>query len=223
MTLSMQFVELPSLLYRYFSLSGNVSIPGLGALYIKRVPAINDFSGKQFFPPSQVLKFSTNILSFSGDQSNYISRMSGMEKELVDSELKVLGESLKTRLMAERKLEWMDVGIFSVSDEGEIGFVPKTITTEYYRPVQYVHVLRADAEHTIKVGEEEKTTTDMEDFFEDQRANSGKNKWQKAAMVLVLIAVLLLAGRFMFGSFDFLESRYNPIKFTPPKATYRVI
>jgi hypothetical protein len=83
--------------------------------------------------------------------------------------------------------------------------------------------LRPDAEHTIKVGEEEKTNTDMEVFFEEQRANASKNKWQKAAMVLFFMAALLLTIRFMFGSFDLLESRYNPLKIITPKATYRVI
>jgi hypothetical protein len=83
--------------------------------------------------------------------------------------------------------------------------------------------LRPDAEHNIKVGEDERTNTDMEVFFEDQRANAGKNKWKKAALAMVFIAALLLAIRFMFGSFDLLESRYNPLKFVSPKATYRVI
>ncbi len=219
----MQHVELPSLLYRYFSLNGSVSIPGLGALSLKRMPAVNDFSSKQLLPPAQVLKFNANINPTSGEQSNYIARLSGLKKEHVDNELKILAEELKARLMVERKLEWMDVGSFSVSDEGEIGFVPKTVTTEFFTPVHYVHVLRPDAEHTIKVGEDEKTNTDMEVFFEDQRANAGKNKWKKAALVLVSIALLLLAIRFMFGSFDLLESRYNPLKFITPKATYRVI
>jgi hypothetical protein len=223
MTLSMQYVELPSLLYRYFSLSGSVSIPGLGALSMVRIPAVIDFSTRQFFPPFQVLKFKTSNSDSTPEQSNYIARLSGMNKEHVDNELKMLGEELKTRLMAERKLEWMDVGSFSVSDEGEIGFVPKTLATEFFTPVHYVHVLRPNAEHTIKVGEDEKTNTDMEVFFEDQRANEGKNKWKKAALAMVFIAALLLAIRFMFGSFDLIESRYNPLKFVSPKATYRVI
>jgi nucleoid DNA-binding protein len=223
MTLSMQYVEFPSLLYRYFSLNGSVSIPGLGALSLKRIPAVNDFSRKQVLPPTQLFKFNANVNPASAEQSNYIARLSGMDKEQVDNELKLMGEALKNRLMAERKLEWMDVGSFSLSDEGEIGFVPKTVTTEFFAPVHYVHVLRPDAEHTIKVGEEEKTNTDMEVFFEDQRTSEGKNKWQKAAMVLVFMAVLLLAIRFMFGSFDLLDSRYNPLKFITPKATYRVI
>lgn len=223
MTLSMQDVELPSLLYRYFSLNGKVSIPGLGDLSMVRVPAVIDFSTKQLFPPYQVLKFKINNTDSTPEQSSYIARLSGMNNELVDNELKVLGDSLRARLMAERKLEWMDVGSFSVSDDGEIGFVPKTVTTDFFLPVQFTHVLRPDAEHTIKVGEDEKTNTDMEVFFEDQRANAGKSKWQKAALVLVLIALMLIGIRFMFGSFDLRESRYNPLKFITPKATYRVI
>lgn len=223
MILSMQYVELPNLLYRYFSLSGNVSIPGLGSLSIKRIPAVNDFSSKQLLPPTQTLNFNANTSLSSGEQSKYISRLTGMNKELVDNELSLLGEDLKTRLMAERKLEWMDVGSFSVSDEGEIGFVPKTVSTDFFLPVRYSHVLRPDAEHIIKVGEEEKTNTDMEVFFEDQRANARKKKWQKAALAMILIASLLLVIRFMFGSFDIRASRFNPLKSITPKETYRVI
>jgi len=223
MTLSMQYVELPSLLYRYFSLKGSVSIPGLGALSLKRIPAVNDFSGKQVLPPTQLFAFNTNINPSSGEQSQYIARLTGMDREHVDNELTLMGAELKNRLITERKLEWMDVGSFSLSDEGEIGFVPKTVTTDFFAPVHYKHVLRPDAEHTIKVGEEEKTNTDMEVFFEEQRANASKNKWQKAAMALFFMAALLLTIRFMFGSFDLLESRYNPLKIITPKATYRVI
>ncbi len=104
MTLSMQDVELPSLLYRYFSLNGKVSIPGLGDLSMVRVPAVIDFSTKQLFPPYQVLKFKTNNTDSTPEQSSYIARLSGMNNELVDNELKVLGDSLRARLMAERKL-----------------------------------------------------------------------------------------------------------------------
>jgi len=223
MTLSMQYVELPSLLYRYFSLSGNVSIPGLGALSTVRIPAVVDFSNKQLFPPVQDIKFKTNNSDSTPEQSSYIARLSGMNSEGVDNALKLLGEELTTRLVAERKLEWMDVGTFSVSDEGEIGFTPKNATTDFFHPVHYTHVLRSDAEISIKVGEDEKTNTDMEVFFEDQRADAVNKKWQKAAMAMVLIAALLLVSRFMFGSFDLRASRYNPLNFITPKETYRVI
>jgi len=91
MTLSMQYVELPNLLYRYFSLNGRVSIPGLGALSMVRIPAVIDFSTRQLFPPFQVLKFKTNSSDSTAEQSSYIARLSGMNKELVDNELKILG------------------------------------------------------------------------------------------------------------------------------------
>lgn len=223
MTLSMQNVELPPLLFRYFSLSGNVSIPGLGALSTVHIPAVHDFSNKQLFPPVQDIQFKANNSGSSPEQSSYIARLSGMNSEGVDNALKLLGEELKTRLMAERKLEWIDVGSFSVSEEGEIDFTPKKARTDFFLPVHYAHVLRADAEISIKVGEDEKTNTDMEVFFEDQRADAVNKKWQKAAMALALIAALLLVSRFMFGSFDLRASRYNPLNFITPKETYRVI
>ena len=152
MTLSMQYVELPSLLYRYFSLNWRVSIPGLGALSMVRIPAVIDFSARQLFPPFQVLKFKTNNTDSTPEQSSYIARLSGMNSEVVDIELKLLGEELKNRLMAERKLEWMDVGSFSVSDEGEIGFAPKTVTTDFFLPVHWPVRFIGIRKYTITVG-----------------------------------------------------------------------
>lgn len=223
MTLSMHHVELPGLLYRYFSLSGNVSIPGLGALTQTRIAAVNDFIGRRMMPPAKTLKFNPGNDEASPEQANYISRHSGKTSDTVVSGLKQLGEELRSRLQVERKVEWMDVGTFSISDEGEIGFVPKTITTDFFSPVAYVYVLRNNEEHAIRVGDGESTNTAMEVFFEDQRANAKKNKWQKAATMLVILTALLLLMRFTVGSFDLLESRYNPLKFTKPTPTYRVI
>jgi hypothetical protein len=223
MTLSMHHLELPGLLYRYFSLSGNVSIPGLGALTQTRIAAVNDFIGRRMMPPSKAVKFNPGNDETTPEQANYIARLSGKNNETVVSGLKKLGEELRSRLQVERKVEWMDVGIFSISDEGEIGFVPKTNSTDFFSPVEYVHVLRDNAEHAIVVGEGESTNTEMEVFFEDQRANADANKWQKAAIMLVILTALLLLMRFMTGSFDLLEPRYNPLKFTTPAPTYRVV
>lgn len=223
MILSMSPIELPGLLYRYFSLSGNVFIPGLGALSQTRMAAVNDFIDRRILPPTKAVKFNPVHDEMPIEQASYIVRHSGKDNDNIAIGLKQLGDELRSRLEMDRKLEWMDVGSFSISDEGQIGFVPKSISTEFFMPVEYVHVLRDNAAHAIKVGDEESYNTEMEKFFEAQRANAGKDKWQKVALVLVLFASLLLLARFMVGSFDLLEPRFNPLKFTTPAPTYRVI
>ncbi len=222
MSVSMYQLDFPGLLHRYFSLSGNVSIPGLGTLTLVRTAAANDFIGRRMLPPSRTLKFNPVNDQVMDDQTNYLARISGKEKEVVVTGLKKLGQELQHRLEMERTLEWKDLGTFSISEEGVIEFVSKT-SIQFFSPVEYVHVIRNNAAHSILVGDGESTSKAMEEFFDEQRANTGKNLWHKAALMLLILAALLLLSRFMVGSFDFLESRYNPLKINTPASSYRVI
>lgn len=223
MTLSMNDLEFSGLLYRYFSLSGNVSIPGVGALTQTRIAAVNEFIGRRMIPPYNTMKFNPGNHETSTEQTDYIGYHSGKDRESVLSGLRILGEALLKHLQVEKKLEWKGIGIFSIAENGEILFLPNSIAPDFFSPVEYVHVLRKNAEHSIIVGDGERTSSDMEVFFEVQRTNAGKNKWQKAALMLLIVSALLLLMRFTIGSFDLLESRYNPLKFTTPAPTYRAI
>jgi 6-phosphogluconolactonase/glucosamine-6-phosphate isomerase/deaminase len=135
----------------------------------------------------------------------------------------MLGEELNHRLHQDKKLEWMGVGSFFVDENGTIQFQTKTNYVELHKPLHYQHVIREDAVHEMRVGEEQKSTVEMENFFEEQRNLSVKNKWVRGALILIGIVVVALFARYSKGSFSLLDGRYNKAQLKAIQSTYKVI
>jgi hypothetical protein len=75
----------------------------------------------------------------------------------------------------------------------------------------------------MRVGEEQKSTLEMENFFEEQRNAVGKNKWKQGALILVGVLIIALFARYSKGSFSLLDGRFNKLQFKSVQSTYKVI
>ena len=219
----MQQQQLPSLLYKYFTQTGSVNIPSIGNLVSSKTDAVNDFVVKELRPGSISIDFSAGDQQMDIRQFEYLVNRSGDQAADVKHALVVLGEELHHRLHLEKKLEWMDVGSFFVDENGRIQFQPKVNHVELHKPVHYQHVIRKDAVYEMRVGEEQKSTVEMENYFEEQRSSAGKNKWKTGAFVLVGLIVVALLVRYSKGSFKVLDGRYQKINFTGIQSTYKVL
>ena len=219
----MQSNQISSLLFRYFTQTGEVAIPSIGHLVLAKSPTINDFAMKELRPAATSLDF------FSGDQMvddklfQYLVKQTGNPADDVKDALVLLGEELHERLHHEKKLDWMGVGSFFVDENGEIQFQPKTNHVDLYKPLHYQHVIRQDAVYEMRVGEDHRSTVEMENFFEEQRSSAEKNQWKKGALVLLGVLVVALFVRFSKGSFSLLDGRFNKIQPKAVQSTYKLI
>jgi hypothetical protein len=75
----------------------------------------------------------------------------------------------------------------------------------------------------MRVGEEQKSTVDMENFFEEQRSIVGKTKWMQGALILIGIVAIALFARYSKGSFSLLDGRFNKLQNKSVQSTYKVI
>jgi hypothetical protein len=219
----MQPNQLPALLYRYFSQTGEVSIPSLGQLSLTKATTINDFSIKELKPVLSTIEFHNGDLPIHPKQFEYLVKNTGTPKEQVNDALVLLGEELHERLQHDKKLDWMGVGVFAVDEQGTIQFHPKSNYVELFKPLQYKHVIRQDAVYEMRVGEEQKSVVEMENFFEEQRSLAGKSNWFRGALILLGCIVLALFIRYSKGSFSLLEGRYNKIQFKTQQTTYKIL
>ncbi len=219
----MQPQQLPSLLYKYFIQTGSVNIPSIGNLVSTKSNSVNDFVVKELRPGSISVGFNAGDQEMDNHQFEYLVKKSGDQAAEVKHALVVLGEELHHRLHLEKKLEWMDVGSFFVDENGSIQFLPKVNYVELHKPVHYQHVIRKDAVYEMRVGEEQKSTVEMENYFEEQRNSAGKTKWKTGALILVGLIVVALFVRYSKGSFNVLDGRYQKINFTNTQSTYKVL
>jgi hypothetical protein len=219
----MQQNQLPTLLYRYFTQTGEVAIPSIGQLSCTTSNAVNDFVQKEIQPGSTTVDFKLGDQFIDSKQFDYLVKRSGNPADQVKHALVMLGEELHHRLHQEKKLEWMGVGSFFVDENGAIQFQTKTNYVELHKPLHYQHVIREDAVYEMRVGEEQKSTVEMENFFEEQRSLSVKNKWIRGAFILTGLIVLALVARYSKGSFSLLEGRFNKVQFKAVQSTYKAI
>jgi hypothetical protein len=212
--------NIPSLLYKYLACKGSVNIPGIGTLQLKRKPALNIFSEKRVDAFEFQFIFNSIALPPPSDQLHFLERYCSISK----SEIMDLLESLKSetiqKINSDRKLEWIGVGLFLKDESDRLVFQPKLQTIEYYPSISYQHVLRESASHAVLVGESERSSEEMETYFEERKRGVGSSKWAIPALVLAILALLIVFIRFSFGNFNLSEGRYNSLHPTLPPATY---
>lgn len=219
----MQQNQFPTLLFRYFTQTGEVAIPSIGQLTYTSSHAVNDFVQKELQPGHMFINFKNGDQFVHGKQFEYLVKKSGDSEDQVKHALVMLGEELHHRLHQEKKLEWMGVGSFFIAEDGEIHFQAKTNYVDLHKPLPYQHVIREDAVYEMRVGEEQKSTVEMEHFFEEQRNLAGKNKWVQGAFILLGFIFLALIARYSKGSFSLLDGRYNKVQMKAVQSTYKDI
>lgn len=117
----------------------------------------------------------------------------------------------------------MGVGSFFVDESGGIQFQVKSNHVAFYKPLHYQHVIRQDAVYEMRVGEDQRSTVEMENFFEEQKTLADRNQWKKGALILLGVFVLALGVRYSKGSFSLLDGRFNKIQFKTVQSTYKVL
>ena len=216
----MQVDNLSILLSKYFGLSGKVFIPGIGLLSRFHSSAINYFIDKKYAPPSYSVALNRNEENIPPAQLHYLNSVTGVASLEIQDALHQLGKTILSLLQNDRKLEWIGIGHFHMDDDGVLSFQQKISSIPAYREIHYQHVIRKDAEHAMTVGAEEKTSVEMEEFFEEQRKGRGWKIWQKMALLIFLISVIIVFVRFSMGNFAPFGPTLQKLNPRIPSATY---
>jgi hypothetical protein len=73
----------------------------------------------------------------------------------------------------------------------------------------------------MRVGEDQRSTTEMEAYFDEQKSMAGRFQWKKGAFVLLFALAAALLVRFSMGSFSLMDGRYHKVKLTTSQKTYK--
>src|SRR5206468_9132257 len=86
---------------------------------------------------------------------------------------------------------WSGVGIFKKDVGGDIVFEPYAPPYELFPPVKAERIIRADATHSILVGDKEKTNYEMTELLNDETYVE-KESWWIYALILAAIGLSIL-------------------------------
>jgi hypothetical protein len=209
-------------LYQYLISHKKLAVPGIGTFSVEREPAINDFSNRIIHPAV----FSVNLNFPAGNPTDkFYQWLSGI---LAISEIGAVNAyndftaDLKSRIAAGETIDWKGVGILSKGLAGEVKFKSAINNLGYEVPVKAEKIIRENAEHMVRVGEDEKTSAEMIEIL--NQPDEKKSYWWAYALIVGLLAVIFLGWYFSeHGVTAAATSNNKPVKLQEQTATYKIL
>ena len=173
-----------TILYRYLILNGQLSLPGIGTFHLQKTSSVLDFGNKVFTAPAYNFYLDSLHESPSKKLFGWLSKKLHIADWDAIRMVNDFSFDLKNKINTGESA-WQHVGTLRRNEKGEIVLDSAIIQLESQKPVPAEKVLRVKAEHAVRVGEMEKTSAEMEGFF-----NVAEEKKEYTWLIAIIITVL---------------------------------
>jgi hypothetical protein len=180
----------------------SISIPGLGTIYLETLPASVDVADRVMLPPAYQFRFDKYFDAPDREFFSYIA----IHRNILDYEaIKWYNEfslDLRNRIRAEEQVHWEGLGFLKKDENGGVTFEAEPEQGLFMGPVPAMRVNRQNAQHTLLVGDQEKTNFEMNEWLHIETAPR-KNSWWVIALILAGAAIAFLVWYFYSNGWSF--------------------
>ena len=187
-------------LYEFLLLNKKLSLPGIGTISLCQNSAQHDIPGKQFTAPSFYFILESRNDKPSKKLFDWLSSSFGLTEWEGIKSVNDFSFALKKKLSESGEVNWEKVGMIRRDNNGDLKLDQQNILLQSEQPVIAEKVIRVKAEHTVLVGEREKTSVEMEEYFAGSPAK--KNYTWLIAVVLTALAVIFIGWYFSEKGFS---------------------
>jgi hypothetical protein len=206
-----------NVLVSYLLQHKSISIPGLGSMYIERIPAQTDFVNRRILPPDYHFRFDKYFDAPDKDFFTYLAK----QQNIADYEaIKWYNEwayELRSKLREGNVVEWDGIGTLKKDISGEIVFESAGRIPSLQEPTPANRVIHSHTQHTMLVGDQEVTrkisnTVSNTDHVADASDNNvipgdeqapndyeepprKRGSWWIFALIVVAVALSLIVFR----------------------------
>lgn len=173
-------------LYQYFTLYKKLSLPGIGVFTLEEKPSGIDVSEKKIYPSKQTTHFNLETIPADKNLFIYLANVLRIDEIQAIQKFTNYTHALKAQLNAKGSASFPGIGILTKQFTNTYSFSPQAQKTFYLQPINAERVLRKNATHKVKVGEEEKTSSEM---IEILTTTTKKEKWWIAAVILAAAGI----------------------------------
>ena len=181
-------------LYEFLLLNKKLSLPGIGTIRLKQNSSQLDFTNKQFTAPSYYFTLESKDDQPSKKLFEWLSLSTGVTEWDAIRSVNDFSFSLKSKISGAGEINWDNVGVIKRDVAGNLRLNSHTITFSHEQPVAAEKVIREKAEHTVLVGEKERSAVEMEEYLADH--SSKRNYGWIIAVVLTVLAVMFIGWYF---------------------------
>ena len=209
-------------LYEYLVLFKRLNIPGIGTFLLERKPAVTDLTHRQINSPAYTIRLQNNSETPGRKFFYWLADKLKIHYHEAIVRFNSFAYDLKDEVLAGNKIIWHNVGTLTKGISGEVRFESLLVEHHFDAPVSAARIIREKAVHSLKVGEEEKTSTEMiEQLYPEEKQLS---YWWAPALIAAIILLILLGLYFsqqgMSQSSTGNQQILSPLKASP---TYKTL
>ena len=187
-------------LYEFLVLYEKLSLPGIGTISLQRNSSCVDFTNRQIIPPQIAYSFDPQNDSPSKKLFEWLSLALKISEWEAVKTVNEFSSSFKNELAEKKQVNWDKVGVFKKDPAGSLRLSETTPIGHTGQTVHAEKVIRERAEHTILVGERERSAAEMEEYF--AVAPARKNFAWIVALILVVLAIMFIGWYFSEKGFS---------------------
>ncbi|MES1161159.1 MAG: hypothetical protein ABUM51_10405, partial [Bacteroidota bacterium] len=165
--------------------------------YLETFSANADVADRTILPPAYQFRFDKY---FDAPDREFFSYMA-THKNILDYEaIKWYNEfafELRNRIRTEEQVLWDGVGILKKDEGGNVVFEAIPDKGLFMAATPAFRVNRQNAQHTLLVGDQERTNVEMNEWLHDESAGRSKRKsWWIIALILGVLILAALGWHF---------------------------
>ena len=187
-------------LYEFLLLNKKLSLPGIGTISLCQNSAQLDFTNRQFTAPSFYFTIESRNDKPSKKLFDWLSSSLGITEWDAIKSVNDFSFDLKKKLSEKGEVNWENVGMIRRDNNGDLKLETQNVLLQSEQPVTAEKVIRVKAEHTVLVGEREKTSMEMEEYFAESPAK--KNYAWLIAVILAVLAAIFIGWYFSEKGFS---------------------
>lgn len=180
-------------LYQYLLQHKKLSVPGIGTFLLERTPAQVDFPNKQVAAPLYAFSWQSPAPVPSGRFFTWLGAALGISQMDAVVRFNDFAFEMKKQVEKGHTIEWAGVGVLKKGLADEIRFTPWAPAFPE-TAIPATKVIRDKATHSVRVGEDERSSTEMEILLSKEEEK--KSYWWAWSLAIGLLAIVFTGWYF---------------------------
>jgi hypothetical protein len=177
-------------LYEYLVLNKQLSLPGIGTLHVERKPSEADFTHRQINPPVYSIALHPDNATPAKKFFFWLADKWNLQYHEAIVRFNGFAFDLKNQILSGSKITWDQVGTLSKGIAGEIKFEQVLKESTFDPPVSAARIIREKAVHTVRVGEDEKTSVEMSEWLNPEEP--ARTYWWAPSLIAAILLIILI-------------------------------
>ncbi len=177
------------LLYKYLALYKKLALPGIGIFTVANENAKINFTEKLLHPSVPYISFSLQTQPADKNFFQFLSREMHTDEVQAVQKFNDFLFSFKNNLSSAGKVLLPGIGTLTKQFINTYSFSPETQLRSYLPDIRAERVIRKNAQHSVKVGEDEKSSVEMKELLSHQIK---KDRWRVYAIILAVAAISVI-------------------------------